>query len=341
MRILHIDHHQYRKYGHLRVSWARKLYTGLIRAGHNVLAFSDRDVAKFEAPLGIRDLGRKRTNKRLLQTVDAFQPELIIFGHCDLIDNATFTEIRRRHPDVILAGCNNDPLFVPRNAANIKSRCIIADAMFVSTGPRELASFTGNRAKLWHMPNPVDPSEETADASNLEGTDPALHTDLLFCSKSESYTERGKLISKVKAALPTNFRFHTPGMFDQPTLWGRDYERKLAASKMGLNLNRQEGYQWYSSARIAQMAGNGLLIFTNEAAAFDDFMPSETLAYFDDEGALLNSIRKFHHDDAMRRHWAGRCREFFHREINNTLYAQYIVEAATETQFSHDYVWVQ
>ncbi|WP_043319391.1 glycosyltransferase [Microbulbifer sp. HZ11] len=341
MRILHIDHHQYRKYGHLRVSWARKLYTGLIRAGYNVLAFSDRDVAKFEAPLGIRDLGRKKTNIRLMQTVDAFQPELIIFGHCDLIDNATFLEIRRRHPDIILAGCNNDPLFVPRNATNIQSRCAVADAMFVSTGIRDLAPFSGIRAKLWHMPNPVDPSEETADVSNLAGTDPTLQADLLFCSKSESHTERGKLVSRLKTALPGDFRFHTPGMFGQPTLWGRDYERKLATSKMGLNLNRQEGYQWYSSARIAQMAGNGLLILTHKAAEFDDFMPSETLAYFDGEDTLLDQLTEFHHDDAKRRHWAGRCRDFFHREINNTLYAQYIVEAATGARFSHDYVWAQ
>ncbi|MBB5211133.1 glycosyltransferase [Microbulbifer hydrolyticus] len=341
MRILHVDNHQHRKYGYIRVSWALKLYTGLIRAGHNVLAFSDRDVAKFEAPLGIREFGRKKTNQRLLQTVDAFQPELVVFGHCDLIDNATFAEIRRRHPGIILAACNNDPLFVPRNAANIEKRCEIADAMFVSTGPGELTRFAGNRARLWHMPNPVDPSVECADVSAIAGDDAALEADLLFCSNSRQHTERGQLVSQLREQLPEGFRFHTPGLFDQPALWGLDYDRKLARSKMGLNLNRQEGFQWYSSARIAQMAGNGLLVFTHSAAAFDDFMPQETLVYFDDERSLLARLQDFHQDDARRRHWAGNCRAFFHREINNTLFAQYIVEAATESKFSHDYVWVR
>ncbi|MFV8781249.1 glycosyltransferase family protein [Microbulbifer sp. SA54] len=339
MRILHIDNHQQRKYGHIRVSWALKLYTGLIRAGHNVLAFSDRDVAAFEAPLGIRELGKKKTNLRLLQTVEAFEPELIIFGHCDLIENSTFAEIRRRHPDIVLAACNNDPLFVPRNAANIDARCEVADAMFVSTGPEALDIFAGKRASLWHMPNPVDPSIDSADTSRLPTDDPALEADLLFCSKSQQHTQRGQLVSNLQNSLPEGFRFHTPGMFDQPTLWGRDYERKLAHSKMGLNLNRQEGYQWYSSARIAQMAGNGLLVFTHAAARFDEFMPSETLVYFRDESELQQLVAEFHCDDAKRQHWASNCRAFFHREINNTLYAQYIVEAATEVPFTHDYVW--
>lgn len=338
MRIIHVDNHQQRKYGHTRVSWAIKLYTGLIRAGHNVLAFSDRDVAAFEAPLRIRDLAsRKKINRRLLQTVEAFEPDLVIFGHCDLIDNETFAEIRRMRPQTVIAACNNDPLFVPRNSDNIAKRCEIADAMFVSTGPEDLKRYEGKRASLWHMPNPVDPSVEDADCSAR--TD--LEVDLLFCSKAQAHTERGKLVQYLKEKLPQDLKFCTPGMYNQPTLWGRDYDRILANSKMGLNLNRQEGYQWYSSARIAQMAGNGLLVFTHAAAHFDDFMPEETLAYFDSEESLLQRVRDFHADDAMRQHWAGRCREFFHREINNTLNAQYIVETAMKLPYSHEYVWVK
>ncbi|MEX2961717.1 glycosyltransferase [Microbulbifer sp. TYP-18] len=338
MRIIHVDNHQQRKYGHTRVSWAIKLYTGLVRAGHNVLAFSDRDVAAFEAPLRIRELAsRKKVNRRLLQTVEAFEPDLLVFGHCDLIDNKTFAEIRRMRPQTVIAACNNDPLFVPRNAANIAMRCEVADAMFVSTGVAELARFEGKEATLWHMPNPVDPAVETWDCSAHSNQS----VDLLFCSKAQAYTERGKLVDYLRERLPQDFRFATPGMFDQPTVWGRDYDRMLGDSKMGLNLNRQEGLQWYSSARIAQMAGNGLLVFTHAAARFDEFMPAESLVYFDSEESLLRRLLEFHEDDARRRHWASRARAFFHREINNRLYAQYIVESAMNLPYSHDYVWIR
>lgn len=336
MRILHVAHQQLRKYGHTRVSWAQKLYQGLIKNDYLVQTFSDRDVAAFEAPLGIRELGSRRANRRLLETVDAFAPELIIVGHCDIISNATLATIRRQHPQVVISGCNNDPLFVPENAAKIAHRCEQVDAMFVSTGARELDQFRGQRARLLHMPNPVDPAIEPLDNSQRSDFD----HDLIFCSKSEAHTNRGQIVQYLRDQLASDFRFYTPGSFGTPGVWGRDYDAALGASKMGLNLNRQEGLHWYSSARMAQMAGNGLLVFTHRSGDFDQLMPAQSLVYFDDEAELAQQLTRFQGDDAMRSQWAATARDFFHREINSTLYARYIVEASLQLPFSHDYVWV-
>ena len=337
MRILHVANQQLRKYGHNRVSWAQKLYFGLIRNNHCVQAFSDRDVAAFEAPLGIRDLGVKKANKRLLQTVEAFEPDLMIVGHCDMISNETLQEARNINPSLVIAGCNNDPLFIPANVEKIRHRCQVVDAMFVSTGKKELKQFEGQRASLWHMPNPVDSSIETCDSSRQND----FNSDLIFCSKETSFTSRGELVLAVKKRLPESFRFSTPGSFSQPGVWGRDYDKALCKSKMGLNLNRQEGYHWYSSARMAQMVGNGLLVFTHASANFETLMPDETLVYFDSEEELANKILEFHHDDAMRKNWASNAREFFHSHMNSTLYAQYIVESAMGLQHSTSYVWME
>lgn len=337
MRILHVAHQQLRKYGHIRVSWAQKLYFGLIRAGHYVQPFSDRDVAAFEAPLGIRSLGEGASNRRLLETAEAFEPELVIVGHCDIIKNETLEEIRKLCPGVVIVGANNDPLFVPENANKIQRRCAVVDTMFVSTGEKELQRFAGHRATLRHMPNPVDASIDVYDSSQSE----TLENDLVFCSKSTDYTSRGELVSFLKQQLGSELVLRTPGSFGEPGVWGRDYERFLSRSKMGLNLNRQEGLHWYSSARMAQMVGNGVLVFTHSGAHFDTLLPEETLVYFNDRDDLLARIREFHGDDARRRQWAANARRFFHTEINSTLYAQYIVEASTQQSFSHPYVWVQ
>lgn len=337
MRVLHVAHQQLRKYGHTRVSWARKLLHGLIKNDYLVQGFSDRDVAAFEAPLGIRDLGARRSNRRLLQTAEAFAPDLVLVGHCDIISNDTLEELRRLCPGVVIAGLNNDPLFVPENFAKIMHRCDTVDAMFVSTGTRELTPFEGRRARLLHMPNPVDPAIESADCSRR--TD--FLYDLLFCSKSQAHTERGKLVAALREGLPADFRFHTPGSFGVPGVWGRDYDETLARSRMGLNLNRQEGLHWYSSARMAQLGGNGLLVFTHAGAGFDSLFPAESLVYFDDQDSLLREMKRFHADDAQRMHWAANTRDFFHREINCTLYARYIVEASLGLPFSHNYVWDQ
>ena len=69
MRVLHIAYQQLRRYGKTRVSWAQKLSYGLIKNDHYVLDFSDRDIAAFEAPFGIRDLGHKKANKNGLQII--------------------------------------------------------------------------------------------------------------------------------------------------------------------------------------------------------------------------------------------------------------------------------
>ena len=335
MRILHIAHQQLRKYGHLRVSWAQKLYFGLIRNGWLVQSFSERDVAAFEAPFGIRDLGRKKANKRLLQTVEAFEPDLIIIGHADIITNGTLEQARALRPELVIAACNNDPLFVPVNVEKIRHRCQVADAMFVSTGERELQQFAGSRAKLWHMPNPVDEAIDVYDASGRG----ALVNDLIFCSKETAFTSRGALVKYLVDKLPKGFNFLTPGSFGEPGVWGRDYERALAESKMGLNLNRQEGLQWYSSARMAQLAGNGLLTFTHASGGFQSLFPEETLVYFNTKDDLLEKLIEFHHDDAKRREWASRTRKFFHEHMNSNLYARYIVETAMERPLSNSYVW--
>lgn len=337
MRILHVDYQQLRKYGHSSVSWAQKLYFGLIRNGHCVHAFSDRDVAAFEAPFGIRELGKNKANRRLLQTIEAFEPELMILGHCDIISNETVLAARQLRPDMTIISCNNDPLFVPENVQKIHHRCAIVDAMFVSTGKKELYIFDGGRARLYHMPNPVDGSIETFDSSAEED----LPTDLIFCSKSTAHTSRGKMAKHIKDNVDPGFNFSTPGSFGQPGVWGRDYDHALAKSKMGLNFNRQEGFHWYSSARMAQLAGNGLLTFTHQGAQFDELFPAESLVYFKDADELLHQIKRFYADNDMRRHWASTARDFFHNEMNSTLYAQYIVETSMHIPASHNYVWAQ
>jgi len=135
--------------------------------------------------------------------------------------------------------------------------------------------------------------------------------------------------------------FKTYGSFGEEPVWGRDYDRALSNTKMGLNLNRQEGHYWYSSARMAQLAGNGILQFTHDDLRFDELLPPESAVYFKGEDDLLTKIREFHHDDGKRQVWAKNARDFFHTEMNSKLNAQYIFEASLQIPFSHDYAWAR
>lgn len=337
MRVLHVDYQQIRRYGKTHGNWVEKLAFGMIRNNHYLQSFSDRDIAAFEAPLGLRDLGWGKANARLLETVEATQPDLVILGHCDKITDVTVREIRRMQPDSLMAHVNCDPLFVPNNVANMKARAAIVDALFVTSGKRDLKAFEGLGARVYHIPNPVDPAMETLD--NSQRTD--LEIDLLFCSNATKFSTRGVTVQHIKDGLGGSLNFKTPGSFGDAPVWGRDYDRTLANTRMSLNLNRQEGDYWYSSDRMAQLAGNGILQFTNASQGFQDLLPAESMVYFKDNEDLLNKVREFHHDDARRRVWAARCREFFFAEMNSTLYTRFIVEATAQIPFSHDYVWAR
>lgn len=337
MRILHVANKQLRRYGKTHGNWVEKLAYGLIKNKHQVLSFSERDVAAFEAPFGLRDLGWKRANQRLLEMVESTNPELIIFGHCDKITDDTVRQIRQTHPHIALAHVNCDPLFVPNNVKNILERAAIVDAVFITTGKRELGKFEHLGARIYHMPNPVDEAFELLD--NAAQT--ALDIDLLFCSNATKFSTRGVTVQFLKDHLDADISFKTPGSFGERAAWGRDYDDILSRTRMALNLNRQEGDYWYSSDRMAQLAGNGVLQFTNASQHFHELLPPESMVYFNDDSDLLKKVREFHHDDARRQAWARTCRDFFFAEINTELYARYIVEATLGQAFSHDYVWAR
>jgi hypothetical protein len=338
MRILHIAYQQIKRFGKTRVNWAQKLSYGLIKNDHFILDFSDRDIASFYGPLKIRDLGKKKANSLLLETVENFKPDLIIAGHCDIITNETLA-IAKRMSGAVLVHCNLDPLFVPSNVERIRYRAEVSDAVFVSTGDTELKQFEDTGKRFYFMPNPVDASIETRNNSAIAGAD--LPTDLVFCSNSNELTRRLEIVGYLKNHLDPQVNFKTYGSFGEPPVWGIDYDNALWQSKMALNLNRQEGDYWYSSERMAQLGGNGLLVFTHRSGGFSDLFPDESLVYFDREEDLKEQVERFNQDDHMRQAWAANTRAFLHNEMNTQKFAQFIVEASVEQGYSHPYVWVK
>lgn len=51
------------------------------------------------------------------------------------------------------------------------------------------------------------------------------------------------------------------GILGGPPVWGQAYDQIIANSKMALNLNREEGWPLYSSDRLSQLLGNGILTY--------------------------------------------------------------------------------
>ena len=84
---------------------------------------------------------KRAANKKLIATAANFQPEMILLGHCDIIQNQTLEAIRAAVPGVRIAYRNLDPLFVPRNVEAIQHRAESCDSIFVTTAGDDLNIF--------------------------------------------------------------------------------------------------------------------------------------------------------------------------------------------------------
>ena len=325
-----------RRFGALHASTEYKLYYGLVRLNHYVIHYSDRDMASFLAPFKLRDLGKSAANRKLIETADNFQPDMILLGHCDIIRNETLDEIRKLVPKVRIAHRNLDPLFVPRNVAAIKHRTHSCDSIFITTAGKKLNQFRGNRADIYYMPNPCCASIDCNDNSQKD----QLPIDLFFCGNSEELSNRTETVHYVATALQDDaINFHAYGYGERPNAWGYTYDQILATAKMGLNLNRQEGDYLYSSDRVAQLMGNGILAFINRASCLSELLGESRAIYYKDNEELVRKIRENQQDDAARKSIAAEGRRFYHEHFSSEKVAGYIVSKTMNEQAGLDLIW--
>lgn len=335
MRILHSDNLMIRRYGHLKVSTGRKLLNGIIRNNWKVCEYSERDIAKFEAPLGIKPLGIRAANRRFIETFENFKPDVLLIGHSDLLTNETLKTIKRIAPSVPIIYRNVDPLWRERNVKMIHHRKEVVDAIFVTTAGDPLKQFLTGRNIVGYIPNATDPAIESFDNS----TRTEFELDLIYCGRGNKSDDRYPLIVDLHKTLKDKLRFETFGIYGKPGVYGQGYDHLLETSKMALNLNRREGWPWYSSDRIAHIMGNGLLAFVWDKGDMRHFFTDEHVAFFKDQESLLEQIERFQSDDVLRQAVAADGRKFYHENFSGQKIVSFMVETALGLPYSHEYIW--
>ena len=70
-----------------------------MRLNHSVLTLSDRDIVSYYR--SIRDFdGSKTLNKKLLEVISNYLPDLIVLGHADLIKKETL-KLKEKHIHIL------------------------------------------------------------------------------------------------------------------------------------------------------------------------------------------------------------------------------------------------
>ena len=315
----------------------QKLINGFTRDGHNVYVFNDRDYARPSNVFHSSKFGIKAVNRKMIEICEGFSPDLIVLGHCKHITNDTLATVRARLPAVKIIYRNVDPLHSPKNVADIRSRVGIVDGIFITTAGKALKQFAHEKTFVAYMPNPTDQSIETGRAFEKGGD-----IDLFFAGSflRDQHDHRNVMLRRLQSELSDmNVAFFGSGLGERK-VFGQEYLDTLANSRMSLCLSKTSDYLFYSSDRMAQLLGQGSLVFIDRGPRFDRLFGDDEMVFYDDLDDLIKKIRYFHEHDDERKAIAKKGWEKAHAIYDSMLVASFMVEKTFGLNFSHDYAWL-
>ena len=94
---------------------------------------------------------------------------------------------------------------------------------------------------------------------------------------------------------------------------------------MGLNLSRGKPIKYYSSDRLAQLMGNGLLTFIDEKTCYSDFFTNKEIVTYNNYNDLVEKILRYKRNDAERKMIAKNGKLKYLKYFNSTVIAEYII----------------
>ncbi|KWQ05902.1 glycosyltransferase [Acinetobacter harbinensis] len=333
MKILHIANFGFNKQGAHFYCTDRKISAGLIENGHFVYDYSFRDMARMGTIFKTKKLGAGNANKEILKIVDNLQPDLILIGHSDLLHYSTLIHIRKSHPRTKIAFWFVDWLCEPSKIKFIKSIAPYLDAIFCTTGGELLMQFKLPSNKISYMPNISSKAVESL--SQFDKVDNKI--GLVFFGTVYKDPEREQFLKELIKELDENFSYF--GAFDTNTVYGHHYLDILASARCGLNLSRRNDIELYSSDRIIQLTGNGLLTFTPEIPGFQKLYQNDEVVYFKDAYDLAEKYYYFdeNYDEAFR--VAKKGWEKTHQSYNAKRITQFMLEVTFDQPLSEAYEW--
>ena len=108
---------------------------------------------------------------------------------------------------------------------------------------------------------------------------------------------------------------------------------------MGLNLSRGEAIKYYSSDRITQIIGNGLVCLIDEKTKYRDFFNDKEMVFYKSLNDLSEKITKLASDDKLRRNIGKNGKLKYMKYFNSDLVSRFIVDKTLENKSNRKYYW--
>ena len=342
-KIMHITNFNERFDGRLHYNTGRRLNNGFIRNGHNVLSISDRDIIHNNK--GLKDLsGKKTLDHKIVETFKNFKPDVVILGHADRVSKNTLNKFKEINKDTKLSQWFLDPLskYGPdhiNNKRRIQDKIDYMDSTFLTTDPKALPIDLPNS---YFMPNPSDKSFEILENYKKDcsfdvffAMSHGVHRGSLKYGKDD---DREIFINKL-ISLNRDIIFDVYGMNNVQPVWADQFIKRISNSYMGLNLSRGKPIKYYSSDRIVQLVGNGLLTFIDEKTKLNDFFSNKEIIFYKDIDDLSYKLKKYKKDKKTGKRIAKKGKEKYLKYFNSDLVSEYILSKTLGYKQKKKVIW--
>jgi hypothetical protein len=325
----------------LQYNTSRRINNGFIRLGHNVLTISDRDIINSNKK--INDInGKKALQNKIINSYWNFKPDMIVLGHADNVSLDTLDFLKTKKVKItqwfLDPVSKKGPDFY-NNKKRILEKKNFLDSTFITTHPKAVDFHIPN---AYFIPNPSDPAFET-----LENYNRNCEYDLFFAMShgvhrgnlKDGKSDNREIFLNQLIRKNNEIKFDIYGMNDIQPIWGQEFLNRISNSTMGLNLSRGEAIKYYSSDRIAQLIGNGLLTFIDKKTHLEDFLSKNEVVYYKNIDDLSYKLNKFKKDNKERIRIAKNGKKFYLKNLNSKIVANYIINKTLQIIDKKKYIW--
>ena len=100
---------------------------------------------------------------------------------------------------------------------------------------------------------------------------------------------------------------------------------ELSKSLMALNLSQGSPLKFYSSDRIAQLIGNGILTFIDQNTQLNKIFKNNEVVFYKNIKDLSNKLIFYKNNSKIRKHIAKRGMQKYHKYMNSKIVAEFLI----------------
>ena len=313
-----------------------KISIGFIKNNNIVKEFSYNDILRMNSLADSRKYFQKKGINVLYKTVESFQPEIIVLGHVN-IPREVLKTIKEISNKTKIICWYVDPPEIKR-MERYRSIQDLVDVMFATSGGETLKQIKEKLYKIPKMcffPNPVDSSIEYLESFNNH----EHRFDVLYCGSDSRYKNRTDFF-QTTTQLTKNLNWFLAGLMNKPKVFGDQYYKAMSQTSFGINISKfyPNTFEFYSSDRIAQLIGNGLLTFNQKFPRITELLDFDSKTIFETPEELSRNLNYFKNNLSEAKEIARKNHDQYHQLYSSKIICEYFLDVLYENNLEK-YHW--